>query len=130
MSASVTLAEARRWVEKGIEQARRRNLKVSVAVVDVHGHLVQLDRMVGASPMSAGISEAKARTALNFQTATSKIGQSRPDDLARLQRVVSFAIIAEAGGVPIVRRDTVVGAIGVSGASPADDEALATDAIT
>ena len=128
----LTLVEARRYADAAIRAAREQDLRVSVAVVDEGGVLLQLDRMDGALLGSPDVATAKAVTAVNFQRPTSalaELGQSNPDLLTSLQKAAQFAIMPVGGGLPIARDGTVVGAIGVSGASSEQDESLAQAAL-
>jgi glc operon protein GlcG len=128
----LTLNEARRYADAAIAAAQAQGLRMSVAVVDEGGVLLQLDRMDGASIISPDVALGKAMTALSFQEPTSAVAdlaRDKPDLLASLQRNVQFGIVASAGGLPIVRDGTVVGAIGVSGAAAGQDEAIARAAL-
>jgi uncharacterized protein GlcG (DUF336 family) len=128
----LTLVEARGYADAAIRAARDQGLRVSVAVVDEGGVLLQLDRMDGALLMGPDVATAKAVTALNFQRPTSavaEIGRNNPTLLSSLQQATQFAVVAVGGGMPIVRDGVVVGAIGVSGATAEQDEALARAAL-
>ena len=128
----LTLVEARRYADVAIAAAQAQGLRISVAVVDEGGILLQLDRMDGASIVSPDVALAKAVTALSFQEPTSavaELAQSRPDLITSMQKNVQFGIVATDGGLPIVRDGTIVGAIGVSGAAGGHDEAVARAAL-
>ncbi|HLH22944.1 MAG TPA: heme-binding protein [Chloroflexota bacterium] len=128
----LTLADARRYADAAIAAAGAQNLRVAVAVVDEAGQLLQLDRMDGALLMGPDVALAKAVTALNFQRPTSSVAElarGHPDLVRSLQQAVRFPITAAGGGVPIARNGTVVGAIGVSGSTAEQDEALAQAAL-
>jgi glc operon protein GlcG len=125
----LTLAEARQYADAVIQAAHSRNLRVAVAVLDELGQLLQLDRMDGALLMAPDAAVAKAQTAINFQrpsSAVAELARGNPDLVRSLQQAVRFPITAVGGGVPITRDGRVVGAIGVSGATNEQDEALAT----
>ena len=126
------LREARRYADKAIDTAKERSLRVGVVVIDELGLLVQMDKMDGAPLMSPDLAEAKALTALNFQRPTSEVARelaNDPQQLATLQEIVHFKILARPGGLPIVRDGQVIGAIGIEGASAEQDEELAAAAI-
>ena len=128
----LTLDDARRYADAAIATAHAQDLRVAVAVVDEAGLLLQLDRMDGALLMGPDVAHAKAVTALNFQRPTSSVAElarANPDLVRSLQQAVGFAIMAAGGGLPISRDGTVVGAIGVSGASAEQDEGLARAAL-
>jgi glc operon protein GlcG len=124
----LTLADARRYADAAIAVAGAQNLRVAVAVVDEAGLLLQLDRMDGALLMGPDVALSKAVTALNFQRPSSSVAElarANPDLVRSLQQTVRFAIMAAGGGVPIARNGAIVGAIGVSGATAEQDEAVA-----
>src|SRR5262245_33998268 len=128
----LTLAEARRYADAVIQAAHLQKLRVSIAVVDELGQLLQLDRMDGALLMGPDVAIAKAQTAVNFQLPTSAVAdlaRLNPDLVRSLQQAVAFPIMAVSGGVPITRDGDTIGAIGVSGATAEQDEALTTIAL-
>jgi uncharacterized protein GlcG (DUF336 family)/uncharacterized RmlC-like cupin family protein len=105
--------------------ARRRGVAPVVAVVDAAGELLYLWRPDDAQIASVNVATDKARTAALFRR-PSKVFEDqasggRPSAL-HLARAVPLQ-----GGVPIVVDGTVAGAVGISGASSADeDHQLAT----
>jgi glc operon protein GlcG len=126
---SLTLTEARQYADAVIQAAHTQNLRISVAVIDELGQLLQLDRMDGALLMGPDAALAKAQTAINFQrpsSAVAELARGNPDLVRSLQQAVKFPITAIGGGVPITRDGRVIGAIGVCGATHEQDEALAT----
>jgi len=122
------LQEAIACVDRGIARAESLGLKLSFAVVDEFGQLVQMDRMDGASLMGPDIAEAKALTALNFKRPTSEVAKIDKEVLRALSEAVHFKVVPVAGGVPILQDGTLAGAIGVSGASSQQDDEIARHA--
>jgi len=105
-------------------EARRRGVSPVAAVVDVGGELVYVSRPDGAQVASVGVATDKARTAAIYRRPSREFeeqaSQGRPSAL-HLARAVPLQ-----GGVPVTYDGQVVGAVGVSGASSADeDHALA-----
>lgn len=97
---------------------------VTVAIVDDGGHLLHLQRLEDASPMSVEMATAKARTAALTRRPTQFyeeliLGQGRLSFLA-----TPMTGLLE-GGLPIRIGDTVVGAIAVSGVTSAQDTQVA-----
>ena len=124
----LTLDEAKAVTERVREHAAGIGATVTVAVVDGGGHLQVLDRMDGASPMSARIAPAKASSVVMFHRDGS--------DLMGLQQAYPavFAQIVDAARTPIVaglaarlirRGGVVVGAIAVSGGTFEQDDECA-----
>lgn len=102
--------------------------RVSIAVVDRGGHLLLLERRDDASVSSADTAIAKARmAALNGQPTANQeedINTARPA-LLQLSAVFGQPAVAMAGGLPLWADGVCVGAIGVSGMTPAIDAAIA-----
>ena len=97
---------------------------VSIAVVDDGGHLLWLQRLDGAAPVSSHIAPAKARTAALGRR------ESRAYEEMINQGRMSFLSAPELagmleGGVPIVVDGHCVGAVGVSGVKSVEDAQIA-----
>lgn len=114
---------AQRAISAAVDEARRQGWAVSIAVVDPAGELVAFLRMDGAPQSSVDISRGKARTAARFRRPTKALDSTLT--AGRLP-LLSFegATLVE-GGVPIVINGEVVGAVGVSGATSAQDAQVA-----
>lgn len=96
---------------------------VTIAVADDGGHLLALQRLDGAAPISAQIAPAKARTAAlgrrESRLYEEMINQGRVSFLsAPLDGILE-------GGVPIVVEGQCVGAVGVSGVKSHEDAQVA-----
>jgi len=102
--------------------------RVSIAVIDAGGHLLLLERRDGASPSSSDTAIAKARmAALNGKATADQeaaINGERPA-LLQLAGIFGQAAVAMAGGIPLLHGHDCIGAIGVSGMTPAIDLAIA-----
>ena len=125
----MSLSEAIAYVDRGIARAKSLGIKVSLAVVDEFGQLVQLDRMDGAALISPDLAQAKAVTAVNFKLPTSEVKRLDRETLRSIEQAVHFKVIALPGGVPIFEGAELKGAIGVSGATPQQEEDVATHAL-
>jgi glc operon protein GlcG len=122
----LTLADAERYMSGAMAKAKQLGVRVSCAVVDEFGELVQVDRMDGASPMTVDIAEAKARTALNFRRPTSSLSSMDPNVLDSIKEVVKFTMLPIPGGVPIMVDGVAMAGVGVSGATGEQDEEIAS----
>ncbi|MFJ3056884.1 heme-binding protein [Herbaspirillum sp. NPDC087042] len=105
-------------------EARTNNWNVAISVVDDGGHLLWLQRMDGAAPISSQIAPAKARTAA-LGRRESKIYE----DMINNGRVSFLSApgldgLLE-GGVPVVVDGHYVGAVGVSGVKSSEDVQIA-----
>jgi uncharacterized protein GlcG (DUF336 family) len=123
----VTLEDAMRIITAARKKAVDVGQPMNIAVADSGGHLVAHVRMDGAWLGSIDISINKAFTARAFDIATKDLAtQSQPGaqfygiHVSNGGRVMIFA-----GGIPLKRAGKVEGAIGVSGGSGEQDQAVA-----
>jgi glc operon protein GlcG len=123
----LTLDGARLVVNAAEADAVKRNLKVTITVVDFAGVPIAMARMDDASLVGAEISLAKARTAAGFNTATALYEQRLQKEGAL--RLLTLPVVASEGGIPIKVGGKTVGAVGVSGATSQEDGMIATAGI-
>ena len=105
-------------------EALKNNWAVTIAIVDDGGHLLWLQRLDGAPPISAHIAPAKANTA-----AVGRRESKVYEDMINGGRV-SFLSAPDLqglleGGVPIVKDGVCLGAVGVSGVKSTEDAQIA-----
>ena len=105
-------------------EAAKNSWAVAIAIVDDGGHLLHLQRLDGAAPISAHIAPAKANTAAMGRRDT-KIYE----DMINGGRF-SFLSAPELkglleGGVPIMKDGQCLGAVGVSGVKSTEDAQIA-----
>jgi uncharacterized protein GlcG (DUF336 family) len=94
---------------------------MNVAVVDSGGNPVAFQRMDGAMLASIQIAEHKARAAVTFRRPT-KIFEDGIN-LMHLNYLLAFdGVIASRGGIPLIERGAIIGAIGCSGGTDSQDE--------
>jgi glc operon protein GlcG len=117
---ALTFEGARVAAEAAAAEADARRVAPVAAVVDAGGELMYLHRPDDAQPASVGVSTDKARTAAIYRRPSKDFEEQasggRPSAL-HLARSVPLQ-----GGIPITDGGSVVGAIGVSGASSADED--------
>ena len=104
-------------------EAARRGATVVIAVVDDGGNLIVLHRLDDTQVASVDVGIGKARTAAIFRRPSKEF-----EDQIRSGRVAALALPGATplqGGVPITVDGKVVGAIGVSGNTPQEDEDIA-----
>lgn len=118
---------ALRIVAAAHAEAARRGVTVSAAVVDAGGNLVAFARMDGAEIAGPVLAVDKAYTAVANRIATSELARlaAPGGELYGLQANGGGRFVIFGGGVPVRVDGEVVGGVGVSGASAADDEACA-----
>jgi uncharacterized protein GlcG (DUF336 family) len=123
----ITLEEAHKVIAAGEAQARAIGQPMNIAVVDAGANLRAFVRMDGAWLGSIDIAINKAFTAKAFDISTRDLGlNSQPGDqffgihVSNHGRVMIFE-----GGLPLKVNGQVVGAVGVSGGSGAQDQLVA-----
>jgi uncharacterized protein GlcG (DUF336 family) len=124
---------ARGIVERAQAEARARDLKVTICVVDHAGHPVLIERMAGANLLSLEMAERKAVTAALLGTATKDLAQvvQPGQPLYGLTHVGGGKFVAFGGGYPLRRPNDngLIGAVGVSGGSIEEDTAIVEAAL-
>lgn len=106
-------------------KANRWNL--SIAVTDAAGDLLGFIKLDNASTGSVQISLGKARTAARFGRSTKVFADRVLSDTLTFLSVEG--VVTLQGGLPIIVNGRVIGAVGVSGATSAQDEQVAAAAI-
>jgi glc operon protein GlcG len=102
--------------------AREQGHRVVMAVVDPSGELIELRRTPGAQIASSRVAVDKARTAAIF-VRPSRVMEEQVTN-GRLGALALHGASALTGGIPLVVDGEVVGAIGTSGETPDEDEAV------
>jgi glc operon protein GlcG len=117
---ALSAAEARKAAETVAAECARRGVSPVCAVVDAGGDLICIWRPDGAQVASVGVATDKARTAAIYRRPSKDFEDQASGGRAsalHLARAVPLQ-----GGIPIVRDGQVIGAVGVSGASSADED--------
>ena len=122
---SITNEQAKKVATAALEPARANQWTMVVAIADTGGHLVYLEKLDQTQVGSVDVAIAKAKSAAIYKRPT-KMFQERlargGDGLLVLR--LKDAIPVE-GGVPIIVDGKLIGALGISGGSSAEDEACA-----
>jgi uncharacterized protein GlcG (DUF336 family) len=117
-------------VRAAIKCANRLNISVNIAIYDTGANLFAFQKMDGALLGSIDVSLKKARSAVLFQAPTEALGQLvRENQLESIEQT-NDGLILFAGGEPISVDGTVIGGIGISGGSAAQDKEIALYAIS
>jgi uncharacterized protein GlcG (DUF336 family) len=117
----ISLDRAEAAIAAAVAEAKRRDWKMKVAVVDAGGNLVAFQRMDGAQLASIQISEHKARASAIFRRET-KIFESGIQSGLNYQ-ITLDGVIGSRGGIPLIEGGKIIGAIGCSGGTGSQDEA-------
>lgn len=125
----ITLEVANRAINAAIRKSQKMNVKQNIAVVDRGGNLKAFARMDGAWLGSIDIALKKARTARFFDLETGVIGKmSKPNGPLYGIELSNGGLISFPGGIPLTNGEgEVVGAIGVSGGTVKEDQAVAEE---
>lgn len=123
----IGLSDARRVIAAAEKKASEIGQPMNIAVVDEGGNLLAHVRMDGAWIGSIDISINKAFTARAFDIATAQLAElAKPGgDFFGIHASNRGRIMIFAGGVPLKREGRVAGAVGVSGGTGAQDQAVA-----
>jgi uncharacterized protein GlcG (DUF336 family) len=119
----LTLNVAKKIAAAAETEALKRGSTVVIVVVDDGGHVVVLERLDDTQVASVEVGIGKARTAAIFRR-PSKVFE----DQIREGRVAALALPGATplqGGIPITVNGKIIGAIGVSGNTPQEDEDIA-----
>lgn len=120
----IAFGVAKRAMAAAEAEAKNNGWGVAIAIVDSGGNLVMLHRLDNAQLSSVRIAEQKARSACEFRRPTKALEDAVAGGGVGL-RVLTFGASVAEGGVPIIRRDKIIGAIGVSGVASHQDARVA-----
>jgi uncharacterized protein GlcG (DUF336 family) len=121
---TLALSDLRTMAAAAEAEATQHGWAVTIAIVDDGGHLLWLQRLDGAAPISSHIAPAKARTAAlgrrESRLYEEMINQGRMSFLSApmLEGMLE-------GGVPVMVNGQCVGAVGVSGVKSNEDAQIA-----
>jgi uncharacterized protein GlcG (DUF336 family) len=131
--SQLSLDSAARIVDAALEHARTLKSKpLTVAVLDAGGHLVAFKRQDRSGILRPDIAQGKAWGALGMGIggrALAERAQQAPAFFVALASVSGGRVIPVPGGVLVKSGDEIVGAVGISGDHPDNDEACAIYAI-
>ncbi len=120
----LTLSDVRAIAQAAEAEALANHWAVTIAIVDDGGHLLWLQRLDGAAPLSAAIAPAKART--------SALGRRESKVYEDMINQGRFSFLSAPalegmleGGVPVLVDGHCVGAVGVSGVKSSEDAQIA-----
>ena len=125
----ISLKQAQQAISAALGFAREAGMKpLAIMVVDAGSHPVAFAREDGATLLRFDVARAKAWTALALDGSSKDyqvMADERPQFAASLNTITEGKMAASAGGLRIIIDGAVVGAIGVSGDLPTNDEQAA-----
>jgi uncharacterized protein GlcG (DUF336 family) len=127
----MTMDKARLVIDAAIEKARQIGQPMNIAIVDAGANLAAFVRMDGAWLGSIDIAINKAFTAKAFDISTLELSRnSQPgDQFFGIHESNHGRVMIFAGGIPLKVSGRIVGAVGVSGGSGEQDQAVAEAAV-
>ena len=126
----LTLADATAIINAAQQSAAAKKVRVTIVVVDPRGDVIALERVPGASAASVDASIGKAMLSAVFMrpSGTFTGGATNPGSpITALHEASGGRLTFLPGGLPVVRGGRLIGAVAVGGATPQQDEAIATD---
>ena len=128
---AIGLETAKRIAVAAAAEARKNNWRMAIAIVDPHGLLVYYELGDDTQTGSSNIAIEKAKTAAMFRRPSKEFEENVA--AGRVAIIALPGVTPIEGGIPIVIGGKIVGAIGVSGGSSAQDAQVAkvgTDVVT
>ena len=121
----INLETARNLTQPAIAEARKNQWMMAVAIVDPSGDLVYFERMDDTQVGSVDVAIAKARSAARFKRPTKAFQDALAAGGEGLRILALDGAVPVEGGLPLVVGGKIVGAIGVSGGTSAQDGQVA-----
>lgn len=127
---SLTLAQAKIMAQAAEQEAIKINVPMVIAILDPSGNLILHERMENALLVSIDVAIKKAYTAIALKMPTDQLANvTQPgQELYGIQHS-DHKLITFGGGFPIIINNQIVGAVGVSGGSVAEDMQVANAAL-
>jgi glc operon protein GlcG len=123
--SSITLEQARKISAAAQQNAQQNGWLMVVAIMDAGGHLVLLERMDQAQFGSVQVAQDKARSAVAFRRPTKAFHDMVAAGGEGLRMLAMSGAVPIDGGLPILIGGAVVGSIGISGGTSAQDGQVA-----
>jgi uncharacterized protein GlcG (DUF336 family) len=123
----ITLQAAKQMVAAGEAEARKNGWNVAIAIVDASGGLILFHKQDETQSGSIAVAQGKARAAALFK----RPSKALEDAIAGGKQafLTIEGIVPMQGGLPVIVDDKVIGAVGVSGVTSAQDEQVAQAAL-
>lgn len=123
---SIDAEEAQQIIDAAVARARELKKRMCIAVTDEAGHLKAFHSMDGAPQLSIQLAQDKAYTAASFSMPTHGWWDFIKNDPPLLHGITHTPrLVVFGGGYPVLEKDQVIGAIGVSGGHYSEDMEVA-----
>eukprot|EP01065_Artemidia_motanka_P050169 TRINITY_DN8520_c2_g1_i1.p1 TRINITY_DN8520_c2_g1~~TRINITY_DN8520_c2_g1_i1.p1 ORF type:complete len:1221 (+),score=465.64 TRINITY_DN8520_c2_g1_i1:107-3769(+) len=124
----ISLDQAVAIINAAVTRSNALGTKMNIAVYDRFGRMKAFAREDGAWLGSVDIAQKKARTAITMRESTlSLASKTRPGGSLYMAELTNGGMICFAGGIPLTYNGQMIGSIGVSGSSVANDQDVATN---
>ena len=121
----INLEAAKKAAASAIAEARKNNWTMAIAIIDIGGDLVYFEKMDGTQTASVRVAIGKARSAALWKRPT-KVWQDLVAEGGAGLRILGLeGAVPIEGGLPLLMDGKIVGAIGVSGGTAAQDGVVA-----
>jgi uncharacterized protein GlcG (DUF336 family) len=121
----INLEAAKKAAASAIAEARKNNWTMAVAIIDIGGNLVYFEKMDGTQTASIRVAIGKGRSAAIWKRPTKVWQDAVAEGGAGLRILALEGAVPIEGGLPLVMDGKIVGGIGVSGGSGAQDGVVA-----
>ena len=119
--APIDVDTAKKVAAAAVAEARKNSWNLAIAVADTHGELVYFEKMDGTQMGSVDVAQQKARSAARYKRPTKAFQDALAGGGEGLRVLRLEGAIPVEGGYPLVLDGKIVGAIGCSGATSAQD---------
>jgi glc operon protein GlcG len=123
----ISAQRAMSLVQAGVAEATKRGWAMNIAIVDSGANLVAFLRMDGAQLASISIAEHKARASAKYRRPTKAFEDAIQKNDYKYMLTLDD-IVASRGGMPLIENGKIIGAIGCSGGTGSQDEAVCSAA--
>ena len=120
---SIGLEQAKQVMAAAEAEAKKKNWKMNIAIVDTNGEPVMFERMEGAQLASGSISINKARTAARYRRESRAFFNAFEAGHGYVA-TLDPTLVASPGGFPLVENGKLIGAVGCSGGTGDQDAAI------
>jgi glc operon protein GlcG len=120
----LNLELAERFVAAARAKAQQNGWDMSFSVMDLAGHPVILTRMDKARWLTAHVAQSKAFTAMTFRRPSAEVeemAKTRPQLWANIAAIAGQPLLPAGGGLPLISKGELLGGVGVSGGTEAQD---------
>ena len=125
---TITLEAAKKMAAAGEAEAIKNGWNVAIAIVDASGGLILFHKIDETQPGSIAVAQGKARAAALFKRASKVLEEAIAAGKQAFLTVEG--VVPMQGGLPVVVEGKVIGAVGVSGVTSAQDEQVAQAALS